>query len=49
VGEEESRAGAAIFKGVLATAIGGHGRLLQSSGHVSLLAGDSKATLDGYF
>jgi hypothetical protein len=37
MGEEESRAGAAIFKGVLVVAICGHGRLLQSSGHVCQL------------
>ena len=45
-GEEGSRAGGLPFKEALAAAIGGQGRQLQSSAHVSLLAGDGMTTLN---
>ena len=46
-GEEGNRAGGLPFKEASPTAIGGHGRHAAELWHVSLLAGDDRATLDG--
>jgi hypothetical protein len=46
-GEEGNRAGGLPFKEASPTAIGGRGRHAAELWHVSLLAGDDRATLDG--